>query len=190
MLDKKYFLHSLWCRTAAGPVAPPHWLNRSCWQEASWSNQVGEGSRDPYQQMIAYCLHCEEENYQHTLTFNLCIIRKVTEPDNYVPSPQSRQKCKLTTAKVLIPFPYTLRGMVLGSSFSFSSFIRLGRNQRGNQRCEISLYTYLDTLKCWCVKAFTFWGGAAISLSALLCWGNTEEKSKSHIIAVCGNIVF
>lgn len=93
-------IYSLWCQTVAGPVGPPHWLNLSCWQEASWSDQ-GRGSGST----------------GHHSLYTTSVI-----------SPQFQiLKHKLTTAKVLIPFPYTLRGMVLGSSFSFSSFIRLQR---------------------------------------------------------------
>lgn len=38
-IQLKYVFHSRWCQTAAGPGGPPHWLNLSCWQEASWSNR-------------------------------------------------------------------------------------------------------------------------------------------------------
>lgn len=51
---------------------------------------------------------------------------------------------KLTTAKLLSPFPYTLRGIVLGSSFSFSSLIRL----RGEKHdvSDFPLHTHYYTL--------------------------------------------
>lgn len=51
---------------------------------------------------------------------------------------------KLTTAKLLSPFPYTLRGIVLGSSFSFSSLIRL-RAEKHDVR-DFPLHTHYYTL--------------------------------------------